>query len=50
MSRFFEVAYKVVDNNKVKDDNGDYLKWDVHKEHMPKYSTSKAAGVDFLCS
>lgn len=47
MSRFFEVAYKVVDNNKVKDDNGDYLKWDVHKEHMPRYSTSKAAGVDF---
>lgn len=47
MSRFFEVAYKVENGTKVKDANGDYVKWDVKEEHMPEYGTKNAAGADF---
>lgn len=47
MSRFFEVAYKVENGTKVKDEHGDFVKWDVDENHIPEYATKNAAGADF---
>lgn len=47
MNRFFEVAYRVENGTKIKDANGDFVKWEVEDDCMPKYATVNAAGADF---
>ncbi len=48
MQRFFEVAYKKKDNDFVKDEKGNKVKWENAK--IPEYSTKYAAGADFFCA